>query len=399
MNFVIKTEKIIHNLINQYLFQIGMIIVFCVTLIIRWHLAPITMLSADYLDCLEPWVEYYKQNGIIKGLAGTMGSYYVPYNLFLAIVAFLPGEPWAYIAGFSIICDYISAFFIYLIVKKLMRENAIKTGIIAAMVSLLLPATILNGALWKQCDSVYSCFLIISIYYAINKKYNMSLLMLGISFMFKLQAIYLLPLFVFLYIFNETGLSLLHFAWIPVMYLLGGLPAVFAGRRIMDVYDTYLHQASYEGFDAMTMGMPNLYSFGLRDYPALSMPAILITLCIFVFMACVLQKYKQRVNNMNLYYLGIWSLWACIMFLPAQHERYNFPVIILLTIYYLMTDIRKCWPALIINLISCFQYGNYLFKVPYPNETWMAVFHMLAFLYVTYDLIRNFQVCDKKQVD
>lgn len=386
-----KLEERLHDLIDKHLFQIGMIIILGVTLLIRIHLMPITMLSGDYMDCLEPWVEYYRQNGIVKGLAETMGSYYVPYNLFLAVIAFLPGQPWTYIAGLSIIFDYISAFFIYLIARIIAEENGVSksNAAIAALTVLLLPATIFNGALWKQCDSIYSCFVIISIFYAMKKKYNLSLLMLGIGFIFKLQAIYLFPMFVILYIFREKGLSLFHFLWIPVMYLLGGLPAIFSGRRILDVYDIYWHQANYEGFNAMTMGMPNLYSFGLTDYPALNMPAVLVTLCIFIFMACILQKYKQQLDNTNLLSVSIWCLWTCIMFLPAQHERYNFPVLILLTSFYLVTNIRKCWPALVINVISCFQYGNYLFKFPYPNNALMAVFHMAAYLYVTYDLLKG----------
>lgn len=394
-----KLEEKIHDFIDKYLFQIGMAIILGVTLLIRIHLMPITMLSADYADCLEPWVDYYRQNGIIKGLAETIGSYYVPYNLFLAVIAFLPGQPWAYIGGLSIICDYVSAFFIYLTAKIIAAENGVKreNAILAALAVLLLPASIFNGALWKQCDSVYSCFIIISIFYAMKKKYNLSLLMLGIGFIFKLQAIYLFPLFVILYIFREKGLSLLHFLWIPAMYLLGGLPAVLSGRRILDVYDVYLHQANYEGFNAMTIGMPNLYSFGLNDYPALSIPAILVTLCVFIFMACALQKHNQGLNNTNLFYLAVWCLWACIMFLPAQHERYNFPVLILLTAYYMATDIKKCWPAIVINIISCFQYSNYLFKYPYPNGALLAALHLAAFLYVTYDLLKNIKNYDNER--
>jgi hypothetical protein len=194
-----------------------------------------------------------------------------------------------------------------------------------------------------------------------------------------------------LYIFEEKGLSILHFLWIPVMYLVGGLPAVLAGRRVFDVYDVYWHQANYPGFDAMEMGMPNLYSLGLTDYPALSGPAVLLTLCIFIFMACKLKEYKKGLDKQSTVYIAIWCLWACIMFLPAQHERYNFPVLILLTLYYLVTDIKKCWPAIVINIISCFQYGNYLFKAEYTGYKMSAIVHLIAFLYVTYDIIKTME--------
>ena len=389
-------EEKIHDLIDKHLFWVGIVIILVVTLLIRLHLMPITMLSGDYLNYLEPWVEYYQENGIIKGLSENVGNYYVPYNLFLAIIAFLPGEPWRYIAGFSILCDYVSAYFIYLIAKMILSENDCpfkrKRSVIVALVSLLLPAVLLNGALLKQCDSVYTCFIIISIYYAMKKRYSLSLIMLGISFIFKLQAIYLFPVFIMLYIFRENRLSLFHFLWIPIMYLIGGLPAIFSGRRILDVYDIYWHQINSEGYNAMTIHMPNLYNFGLEDYPALSLPAVLITLCIFIFMALTLQNYRSRLNGTTFLYLSIWCLWTCIMFLPAQHERYNFPVLILLTTFYLITDIRKCWVAIIINIISCVLYGNLLFGCLPLDETIWAIFHLASYIYMTYDLLKLIKI-------
>ena len=389
---VMGLDDILHNVIDKGLFPIGVFVVLCISFLIRWHLMPITCLSDDYNSSLLQWIEYYRANGIIGGLAGSVGNYYVPYNLFLAVVAFMPGEPWMYIAGLSVIADYVGAFFIYQIAKELVRElgKSEKIAAMAALAALLLPAALFNGALWKQCDSVYTCFLIISIYCAVKKRYNLALVMLGISFVFKLQAIYLLPLFVLLYIFKEKHLSFIHFFWIPIMYLIGGLPAVFSGRRAFDVYDCYYHQTSNNGFDAMEIGMPNIYRLGLTDYPALCLPAVLITICIFVFMACVIQKKGQDVSRTYIVYLAIWSLWTCVMFLPAQHERYNFPVLILLTAFYIVTDIKKCWPAIIINAISCYQYGNYLFQASMINPELMAVCHIAAYVYVTYDIISGF---------
>lgn len=390
-------EEFLHNFIDKHLFTIGMLLVLLISLLVRWHLAPITCLSADYNVSLLPWVEHYKENGIINGLSQARGSYYIPYNVFLALIAYLPGEPWIYISAFSILCDYVSAIFIYFIAKEILEEACLKAesikyrAALAAVISLLLPAVILNGSLWKQCDSVYTCFLIISLYYVLKRRYNLSLVMLGISFIFKMQAIYIFPLFIILYIFREKGLSLLHFLWIPGMYLLGGLPAVLTGRRISNVYGIYYRQANGSGFDSTTIGMPNIYDFGLTDYPALSLPGILLTMAIFIIMACVLNRYRKGLNKANILYIGIWCLWACIMFLPAQHERYNYPVIILLTIFCLLTNIKKIWTAVIINLISCYQYGSYLFKAEIISYQTMAIFHMAAFIYVTYDVIKMVQ--------
>lgn len=388
--FVCSIDDLMHGIIERYLFEIGMGMLLLISVFIRWHLAPITMLSGDYNDCLVPWVEIYVKAGLKDGLAQVFGSYYVPYNLFLGLISYLPWEPWVMIALSSCICDYIIGIFIYKIAKLLLsgsEEEIREKAAVAGVVSVLLPVTLMNGALWKQCDSVYTCFLVISIYYALKDKYNKALLYLGISFAFKLQGIFLLPFFILLYFVRKKGLSFIHFIWIPGMYLAGGLPAVIAGRRVLDVYDCYLHQASYGGFDAMNILYPNVYSFGLSDYPALSLPAIGMTLGIFIFTAFFVMENKEHLTKSKELLLATWCMWVCVTFLPAMHERYNYPVVILLTILYLLTDLKKIWTAIVLNLITCVIYGICLFHIRALEESTMAIWHMIIFVYVTYDLI------------
>lgn len=384
-----------HNIIDRYLFEIGAVILILISVMIRWHLAPITMLSADYNDFLVPWTNVYVENGLKGGLAQAFGSYYVPYNLFLGLISYLPWEPWVMIALFSCTCDYVIGIFIFKISLIILEENgttrkeARQKAIIAGIVSVILPATLMNGALWKQCDAVYTCFMIISLYYTLKGEFNKSLLFLGISFAFKLQGIFVLPFFVLLYIVRKKGLSFINFAWIPGMYLIGGLPAILAGRRVLDTYDCYLNQTTYNGFDAMNILYPNVYSFGLTDYPALSMPAILMTLGVFIFMALFVIRNKENLTQAKLLLLAAWCVWACTMFLPAIHERYNYPVLVLLTIVYLLTDLKKIWTAIVLNLISCVQYGICLFHTRTFEDNTMAIWHTVIFVYVTYDLIKQ----------
>lgn len=390
-------DEWIHTIIDKYIFQIGVVILLLISILIRWHLAPITMLSADYNDFLVPWTETYRQLGLKEGLSRVIGNYYVPYNVFLGLISYLPWEPWVMISLFSCICDYVTGIFICKISKLVLLENGVdkeeadKRAIVAGLVSVLLPATLMNGALWKQCDAVYCCFMVISLYYAISEKYNKALIFLGISFAFKLQGIFMLPFFVILYFIKKKGLSFIHFLWVPGMYLVGGIPAILAGRRVFDTYDCYINQANTKGFDAMNILYPNIYSFGLTDYPALSKPAILITFGVFIFMALYIMRCKNR-NSLNLansLLVATWCVWTCVMFLPAIHERYNYCVLILLTIVYLLTDLKKIWTAIVLNLISCVQYGLCLFHTRALEDSTMAIFHTVIYVYVTYDLIKK----------
>ncbi len=389
-------EEKIHQIIDQYLFHIGIIILIGASAVIRYHVAPICVLSADYNDCIVPWFEYYQANGL-AGLAEQVGDYYVPYNLFLALISYLPWKPWVMVSLVSCLCDYISAFYIYKIVNMILKDHGYK-AIIAGVVSLFLPITFLNSGLWKQCDSIYVCFMIITLYYVLKEKYRTSLIFLGIAFCFKLQAVFLFPLFVILYIGRKKNLSIIHFFAIPLMYLIAGIPAVLAGRRITNVYGTYYRQMNHKGYDAMTINFPNLYGFGLSDYPALSMPFTVITMCIFIFFAIFLQGYIKRLSRSNIVYIALWCIWTCTMFLPGMHERYNYAVVLLATAFYLATDWKKLWIAVTLNLISIVLYSNYLFVQGNVSFTVLTIFHMIAYGYATYDLVNKIKETQNEEV-
>lgn len=386
-------EERLQDIIDKYLFHIGIVMLIIASVLIRWHLAPITMLSADYNHFIVPWVDFYREYGL-AGLAQQVGDYYVPYNVILAVISYLPWPPWIMVALISCVADYVSAYYIYKIASLLLAEKGSEIigripqkAIIAGVVTLFLPITYLNSALWKQCDGIYVCLMIVSLYLVLKGKYGSAMSFLGIAFCFKLQAIFLLPLFALLYIGRKERFRIRHFLYIPLMYLVGGLPAILAGRRITNVYGTYYRQMKHEGYDAMTMNFPNIYGFGLSDYPALQMPFTVITICIFILFALFLQRYIKQLDKGNLIYVAIWCIWTCTMFLPGMHERYNFAVVLLISAFYITMSWKKLWVAAILNIISIVIYSSYLFAYSNYSLPVLSVFHILAYGYVTYDLI------------
>ena len=112
-----KIDTFFHKIIDNYLFEIGLFLILLLTILTRWHMAPITMLSADYKQQLVPWVDYYKKMGIVEGLSKKIGDYYVPYNLIIALLSVLPGKTWAWLALLSCSCEYISCVFVYKILS------------------------------------------------------------------------------------------------------------------------------------------------------------------------------------------------------------------------------------------------------------------------------------------
>ena len=380
-------DRLLRTVIEKYLFEISMGLLVLLSIMIRVHLAPVCVLSPDYKNYFLPWVEEYRRLGAIGGLAQTIGDYYVPYNIMLALMSVLPWEPYALIAFTSCLAEYIGAFYIYKIVVLILqsrnaeyiREKA--AGI--AILTLYFPMAILNGALWKQSDAIYACFVIVSIYFLILKKHTRAFIFLALGFCFKLQVIFALPIFIIAYvIWGEF--SIFQFLWIPGMYVLTGIPAILCGRPVKATYKVYLGQVAEYG--GMSINTPNIYNFGLTDYPALSKPAIMTTIAILIAITVYCYKVKERIDFQKFIYLSAWVIWTCFMFLPGMHERYDYAAIVLISAYVLARRRKLLYIPIILNLCSTMTYSNYLFGAGVPYMVY-TIPYCAAYFATTIDLL------------
>ncbi len=417
-------DKFLFNLIDNRLFELVLILALAISAIIRVMLAPYTDISPDYDTYYKVWVETYREVGIWKGLSMTIGDYYVPFNILYAICSLLPCEPWAPLAFASCLCEYVGALFMYKIMKLLLVNNgceerkAFKIASATAVGLLFIPTVIFNGALWKQCDAMYTCFIIIAIYYMIKDKYTTSFIFLGIAFAFKLQAIFVIPAFLIIYMVKKR-FTIFQFCWIPAIFLLFGIPAVLAKRGLRATYFMYFMQTQEtqsEGY-GMVSYLPNLYNFGFDDYDyMLNSVAVLMIGVIFMFAALFMvwanRRYVSGVGcdaeaadvkassvkavgadilcGENILYLAIWSAFTCCMFLPGMHERYDYMVIFILTGYAFALRKKLIPCAIAINVISLITYGHILFKVETFSAYQLAIPYLLIYLWITRDVIRKF---------
>lgn len=188
-----------------------------------------------------PWYNELKAGGGYPALKNEIGDYYIPYLTLMSMMTYLPGSPLYWIKMLSIVFDYIAAGVSAMIVWELKKDSCIekrKLFVFFTWTSIILsPMVILNGAVWAQCDIIYTTFILLSLYFIIKMQYTCSFLLLGIAFCFK---------------------------FIPFMYLISGLPAVFAGRRISDVYSIYFRQVT--SYSSLTLKMTNIYSLLPEQY-------------------------------------------------------------------------------------------------------------------------------------
>lgn len=386
-------DKWLFNLIDNHLFEIGVFLLIVISVIIRIFFTPITDCSADYDTYYKTWTQTYKEIGIMKGLSQTIGDYYVPLNLVYALAALTPWEPYVAISAFSCIFEYIGAFFVYKLFAFLYPSVEKKIVILSSILCLFLPAMMFNSSLWKQCDSIYVCFLIISLYYMVKDKASRAFIFLGIAFSIKLQAIFLIPLYLIIYIAKKSY-SILQFLWLPLIFLIAGIPCIIAGRGIRATYFTYFAQMG-EGTSecyGMVSNFPNIYNFGLDNYyDQLHVVAVLVVLAIMITSAifCKANKDKLISNNGLLVYMGLWLIWTMLMFMPGMHERYDYFLVMIFTAYAVIVRRKMVLIAVILNVINIITYANAIFTSDIISIAAISIIYIAAYLFVTADLFGN----------
>ncbi|MDO4535942.1 MAG: hypothetical protein Q4B63_09055 [Clostridium perfringens] len=368
---------------NRYILFIGIISI--IAIIIRYSF--FNIVSADYTYFLKDWFDILKSNGGIFAIKDHIGNYTAPYMYILAILTYLPIKSLYSIKIVSIIFDFIGAGTCGLIVHKLCekRKNRKLLSVITYAVVLFSPTVILDSAAWGQCDIIYTTFVLISLYFLFDKKYTKAFIFLGLAFSFKLQTIFILPLYIILY-FKDEDMSILNFLMIPVSIFLINIPALLLGRPISSFISQYMTQIGQ--YKELTMNLTNIYTFVPDYYNVFATAGIIFTIFIFAILTMFIISYKFKMNNKIILQIGILSILICNYFLPSMHDRYIFMAGVLAIIYFFV-DNRKWYIPLGIMGTSFFCYINYLFDyLMFPKQI-MAIVFLLIIIKLTIDLVKN----------
>ncbi len=321
-------------------------------LLIKLLMLPFFPEPGDYTFFLKPWVEFIRSHGYWQAFRFEFANYSPAYLYFLLGIAKLGGEPLIPIKLVSICFEYVAAWFIGGIAYQKYKEDWVRWCALAVVP--LLPTVLINSSYWGQCDSVYASFLIGSIYFVLRKKPVLSILFLGISFSFKLQAVLLFPFYFVLLLKNRV--KWYYFLLVPAVYLISLLPAYCAGRPLTELLSVFISQSEY--YESLSLQFPNLYMWISDDhYETVKWIGILFTFLFTLLMGGLLAK-KCRTELTNDYLVRLALLSAVIFpfLLPGMHERYMY-VGDLLAVAYIMYFPRKFYNALGIPLISLFSYA------------------------------------------
>lgn len=236
-----------------------MILISAIGFFVRSYL--LNFISGDMHDYLLVWMKQIELNGGIKALGLEIGNYNIIYLTFLAIFTYIPISRVFLIKLFSIIFDFVIAIAGATIIKHLTKnkENKDKIFLISYFILLILPTLVLNSAAWGQCDSIYVAFILLSILFLIKEKYLLSIIMLGISFAFKLQAVFMFPLYGLIWL-GKKKFPFHYFFLIPIINVVSWLPALLNGRSMLSCLQIYLGQTEMMNHH-INKNFINIYNF------------------------------------------------------------------------------------------------------------------------------------------
>lgn len=313
------------------------------------------IITDDWIYFWEPWIAALKEGGF-KALSTDFYDYAPPFMYILYFISRLSLDPMMAYKTISSMFDYIAAVLAFLLILDITKSKVRAIG--AYSIFLIMPTMIANSAMWAQCDIIYVTFILFSLYFMFKNKPSLAMVFYGIAFAFKLQTLFIFPLFVILW--AKKRVKIQHFIWIFVMYFLGILPAWIAGRPLRELINIYVAQGTQDAY-SLSLKWSNIYQvygtkFFIQEYEKAGIWLILGILMLLMF---YMAHKKYELNKEFILLTGFFFAMVTAYFLPHMHERYGFLADIL-AILYAFTTVKRFYYPLIHIMLSFSAYMEYL---------------------------------------
>lgn len=371
--------------LQSHICLLGGVAVFVLSLWVRVGMLPAH--TGDLDACLLPWCEALDKYGLGDFLHNKTGNYNVLYTTLLWVIAKLPVAPEIGIKLLSILFDYATAALMMLFVVRFYTGAHKRVWVLAVFaLGSMSPLVLMNGAYWAQCDSIYTFFTLLALYKMLHDRYPQAMLWFGVAVAFKLQALFLLPLFLVLYCVKRK-FSILLFGMIPAVLWLSGIPAYLSGLPLLTPFFIYFEQT--EWYRMLTMNYPNWYILLRGPYEQLHNLGFGVVCVAFVAVCMWLAVKRLHLTAGSILLLGAWICYVCTSFLPGMHERYAYTgEIILLICIVLYRTRRMVLAAGSLYAAILGAYAVYLYYVPPHFEYWLMGLNYIGLFLLTLELVR-----------
>lgn len=297
----------------------------------------------------------------------------------------------------AIFCDLGIIYVLYLFGRSLKNERA---GLVAASLFAFVPVFWYNSSLWGQTESVFALPMLLAFYLLHKDRVKSSMVMYILAILTKPTALFAFPVFAFWVLrkgkFKEVSLGVLYCLFLTIVLyfpfhtndILGWIIS-FYSRSLNGVLGYTVANAF--NFWALIFGFDNRPDTSLL----LGIHANIIGNSLYILsVAITLFLFIKKKDNTNLVLLAAAIIsFAAFMFLPRMHERYFYPVLVLLipVAVYNKPVMKIFWAASTIHLINLFHFWwvpRIGFLVSFFGnpiiEKLLIVFNIYTFFYLIY---------------
>lgn len=353
--------------------------------------------TLDYQNFLSPWVTFYRENGGFRALWRPVGNYNIPYLYFMALFSYSSIRDLYLIKCLSILFDVLLAWGSTELLGLYCESAWRRLGCFACV--LLLPTVILNGAFWGQCDSIYVAFLVLALWQGLKDHPMTAMLCLALSFGFKLQAIFVMPVFALLLLRGK--LRWYHLAVFPAAYVLLVLPAVLLGRPFLDTVLLYASQTGSVG-SALNYNSSSIFGifWHVANEEAAATTAIAAAAFYTLLVLTAASLFRDRLNDRAILCAAVLFAVGIPFLLPHMHDRYFFAADILTLV--LAFAIPWTFPAAPLTQFAsllgyhAYIYMRFLLPMRYGSWSLIAVLALTAAAFA-FALVRGADCREKRR--
>jgi Gpi18-like mannosyltransferase len=335
-----------------------------------------TLLNGQNTDveAFDEWLQFIRDNGGIHAFKYEIGDYtpLFPYLLLIWDHVLVGASDTTLIKLTAIIADFVCAAFVYLIVR--LRHPDGLLPLIAFAVILFAPTVAVNSAYWGQVDMIWTAALVGAVYFFLVDRSVMALVLVGIAFAMKQQAVFIGPFLLVLVL--RRAFPWRYFLIVPAVYILSVVPAWLAGGSGRALLTVYLDQA--DKYSALTLNAPTAFQWvpegGSQSF---SRAGIVWGVSVLALLVVAAAAYVPKLTPQLTLALATASVLVAPFVLPKMHERYFFAADVL-TIVLAFYVPRLVPLALLVQVVSIFSYAPFLFEEHVFSGALLALFELVA---------------------
>lgn len=313
------------------------------------------------------WYAFIVSHGYFAAFEHEFSNHNVPYLYLMALVAAVwPGLGSLYtIKLIPVAFDFVLAFFVGKCVGVRYPQSKM-IPVAAGVAALLAPTVVANGAQWGQTDAIYTSCLIACVFFLLRGRPAWAFLAYGFAFAFKLQAVFLLPLFLWLLV--KRAVDWRYFLLSPLVWLVTLIPAWLHGRPFLDLATIYARQIGQDR--NLVSQAANLYEWMPWDWYVWRPWFLAFAAGVLLAVTLAIARTKAPITRERIVLLAAFSVLLVPYVTPNMHDRYFFPAD-LLSIVLAFYWPRLWYAPVVVILVSYNNYFQYLHNVEPVPLPWM----------------------------